>query len=255
MPEPTKKGNLHPKTNKKLQQDGRRGVITIKSNPIHTGWATHKLEDNYTTEVLPQEWKFWVPHQAPQPGGLTMGRGDPRESGFETQWGLTAGLPQDWGKQKLHSWRAHTRSCAHQDPGKEAVTPQETGPDLLATIGGSSAEVGAAVAHCRDKDTAGGSSGEYSLVWALLEGTISCPRPGPTQQPVGSSAGTPWAKQLTGQEHSPTHQQKGHLKSSEPTALWTCPLSRPCMPQGQDPAPPTSGHVPDPPNRKPAQAS
>ena len=24
----------------------------IKSNPVHAWWATHKLENNYTTEVL-----------------------------------------------------------------------------------------------------------------------------------------------------------------------------------------------------------
>ena len=42
-------------------------------------WEIHKLENNYTTEVLPQEWKFWAPDQAPQPGGLAMGRGVPQE--------------------------------------------------------------------------------------------------------------------------------------------------------------------------------
>ena len=38
---------------KKLQGDNRRCIITIKSNPILTGWATHKLENNKTKEVLP----------------------------------------------------------------------------------------------------------------------------------------------------------------------------------------------------------
>ena len=42
-----------------------------------------------------------------------------RESGFEGQWGLTAGIPQDQGRQKLQSWRAHTGSRAHQDPGEK----------------------------------------------------------------------------------------------------------------------------------------
>ena len=55
MLEPTKKDTLHPKTKKKLQRDGRWGAITIKSNLIHARWATHKLENNYITEVLPQE--------------------------------------------------------------------------------------------------------------------------------------------------------------------------------------------------------
>ena len=55
MLEPTKKENLHPKTKKKPQQDGKRGATTIKSNRIPATWATHKLENNYTTEDLPQE--------------------------------------------------------------------------------------------------------------------------------------------------------------------------------------------------------
>ena len=92
----------------------------------------------------------------------SKGRRTPRASGFEGQWGLIAGIPQDWGKQKLHSWREHTRSSVHQDPGKKAVTSSETGPDLPASPGGSPAEAGVAVAHCRDKDTGSGSSGEYS---------------------------------------------------------------------------------------------
>ena len=31
---PSKKDTLHPKTKKKPQQDGRRGIVTIKSNLI-----------------------------------------------------------------------------------------------------------------------------------------------------------------------------------------------------------------------------
>ena len=68
--------------------------------------------------------------------------------------------------------------------------------------------------HCRDKNTGGDSSGEYSLVWALLEAAIFSPTLGPTQHLLGSSAGTPQAKELTGWEHSPTHQQTGCQKSS-----------------------------------------
>ena len=49
-----KKDTLHLKT-KKSQGDGRRGAITIKSNLIPAGWATHKLLNNYSTEVLSQE--------------------------------------------------------------------------------------------------------------------------------------------------------------------------------------------------------
>ena len=62
----TKKNTPHPKT-KKPQWDGRRGAITIKSNPITAGWVTHKLENTYTTEVHPLEWRFWAPRLASQP--------------------------------------------------------------------------------------------------------------------------------------------------------------------------------------------
>ena len=55
------------------------------------------------------------PHQAFQPGSLAMGGGSPRETGFEGQQDLITGIPQDWGKQKLKSWRAHTRSHVHQE--------------------------------------------------------------------------------------------------------------------------------------------
>ena len=117
----TKKDIPHPKTKEKPKWDSRRGTITIKSNPVTAGWVTHKLENTYTTEVHPLEWRFWAPRQASQSGGLTTEGGIPRESDFEGWWNLIAGLWQDWGKQRLHSWRAHTK-CAHWDPGKGAVT-------------------------------------------------------------------------------------------------------------------------------------
>ena len=81
---------------------------------------THKLENKYITEVLPQEWEFWAPHQAPQAGGLASGGGAPRAFGFESQRGLGAGVPQDWGKQRLHSRRMHTRFHVHWDLGQSS---------------------------------------------------------------------------------------------------------------------------------------
>ena len=92
----------HIKREGKRQWDGRRGAITIKSNPITAVWVTHKLENNYTTEVPPLEWRFWAPHQASQPRGPAMGGGIPRESDFEAYWDLIAGLQQNWRKQRLH---------------------------------------------------------------------------------------------------------------------------------------------------------
>ena len=53
------------------------------------------------------------------------------------------------------------------------MTPEETEPDLPASVGGFPAEMGVAVAHHEDKDTGSRSSGKYSLAWAFPESTIS----------------------------------------------------------------------------------
>ena len=79
----TKKDTPHTKTKEKAQWDGRRGTISIKLNAITARRVTHKLENNYTTEVHPLEWRFWAPRQASQPGGLVTGGGIPRESDLE----------------------------------------------------------------------------------------------------------------------------------------------------------------------------
>ena len=50
----SKKDTPHPKTKEKLQGDGRRGAITIKSNPITTGWVT----PNQRT-LIPQKSTHW----------------------------------------------------------------------------------------------------------------------------------------------------------------------------------------------------
>ena len=38
---------------------------------------------------------------------------------------MIAEIPQDWRKQKIYSWRVHTRSSVHQDPGKKAITDKK----------------------------------------------------------------------------------------------------------------------------------
>ena len=83
--------------------------------------------------------------------------GAPRAFGFEGQQGLSAGAPQDWGKQRLHSWRAHTRFHVHWDPGQSS---DSTGAWARSTCG--SWRQGSAVAHCGGKDTGGGGLRDYS---------------------------------------------------------------------------------------------
>ena len=79
----TKKDTPHAKTKEKPQWDRRRGTITIQSNPITVGWVIHKLENTYTTEVHPLEWRLWAPRQASQTTSPAMGGGIPRESDLE----------------------------------------------------------------------------------------------------------------------------------------------------------------------------
>ena len=71
--------------------------------PYPPGGLTHKLENNYVTDVLPQEWEFWAPRQAPKSGGLASGGGTIKAFGFEGQWSLSAGALHNWGKQILRS--------------------------------------------------------------------------------------------------------------------------------------------------------
>ena len=49
---PIKKDNPCSKLKKKLQLEGRRGTITIKSNLIPSGWLTHRLENSNNKEIL-----------------------------------------------------------------------------------------------------------------------------------------------------------------------------------------------------------
>ena len=76
----------------------------------HNCW----VGDSQTGEHLyhrspPTGVKVLTPHQASKPGGLATGGGIPRESDFEGWRDLIARLQQDWGKQRVHSWRAHTK--------------------------------------------------------------------------------------------------------------------------------------------------
>ena len=71
----------------------------------------------------------------------------------------------------------HKIVCA-SGPGEGAVTSGETEADLPASVGGSPAEPGVAVAHHGDKDTGSRSSGKYSLALGIPESTIN-----PTKEP------------------------------------------------------------------------
>ena len=112
-----------PKTKKKPQWDGRRGMVMIKSNPIPSRWVTHKLENDNTKESLPLLLRFWTLCQSSHPWDRTVRLGIPIPripSDLEGQWSLITGLPEDWKKQRLKSWRAQTKSCTRQDPEQKS---------------------------------------------------------------------------------------------------------------------------------------
>ena len=91
----------------------------------------------------------------------------------------------------------HKQNLAYtRTQGKGAVIPQETEPDLSASVGGSSVE--ARASNCAVGTPGSSSLRRYSLAKAFLEVVIN-----PTIDPVDFSTGLPQAKQQTGREHSP----------------------------------------------------
>ena len=204
---------------KKPQWDGRTGTLAKWCNPIppgaqSTGWRIIILQK------FSHRSDSSKPHiRLPGLGGLAWGRGGaPRAFGFEGQQGLIAGAPGDWEKQRLHSWKAHTGSFTCWDPGQTQWIYRSLSRTYLLVLEGLLGRRGVAVALSGSVDTGGGDFWECSATWTLKVADIwlgsSASRPGPTQKPVGSSAGTTQAKQQTGWEHRPTHQQTGCLKTS-----------------------------------------
>ena len=69
------------------------GGVDSWYNQSYMPQVTHKWENNYIAELLPQEWEFWVPHQACQPRRQAPGTWVPKAFNFEGQWSLIAGAP------------------------------------------------------------------------------------------------------------------------------------------------------------------
>ena len=121
---------------RKPQRDSRRGAIMIKSNPIPTGWVTHRLENNNTKDVLVLLWRFWTPHQSSQPGDLTKELGIPRESYLEGNQIWLQDFHRTSGNRDS-SLGGHKQNLVHtKTQGKEGVTSQETELKLPTRVGG-----------------------------------------------------------------------------------------------------------------------
>ena len=113
--------------------------------------------------ILPQKFSHCCEDsqlhvRLPSLGNLIKGLGIPRKSDLESQWDLIIGVPQDWGKQRLQSWRAQTKSCVHQDP--EEWPHRGLNQTYLLVLEGLLWRCGSAGAHHRD----------MALVAAVWEG-------------------------------------------------------------------------------------
>ena len=130
------------------------------------------------------------------------------------------GLPQDWGKETPHLEGTNKILCMPRPRGKGAVTLQETKPDLHASFGGWTVEVGVGRGAPQGWEHWQQQSWRVPLGVNPLGLHIN-----PTIEPADPRAGLPQAKQLPGRESNPTHQQTIGLK-----LYW----ARPCPPE-QDP--------------------
>ena len=166
MLNPPKKDTPHPKIKEKPQQDNWRGAIMIKSNPIPTGSAAHKLENDNTKEVFPLFQKFWDPTSGFPAWVSGKGTGNPqgirlwRPVGFDCRTSTGLGETDS-------TLGGHKQNLVHTGPRERSSASQETEPGLPASVGGSPVGHGLAVAGCGD--TASGP-----LASAVLEGAPWC---------------------------------------------------------------------------------
>ena len=78
----TKNDAPHPEKKKKLQQDGRKGTITIKPNPMPARWVTHRLENSNICWCSLTVVKVLSPASGSPAWGSSIGTGNPPEIWF-----------------------------------------------------------------------------------------------------------------------------------------------------------------------------
>ena len=88
-----------------------------------------------------------IPCQAPQPEDLAPGGEASRAFVFEGQQGFRAGALQDWRKQRLNPWRAHTRFHVHWDPAQSNNSVGAWDGPTYRVLEGHVGRWGSAVAH------------------------------------------------------------------------------------------------------------
>ena len=153
---------------------------------------THKLENNYIAEVLPQEWVLRLTSGSPA-WGSGIGRRIPQSIWLYGQQGLYTGAPQDWGNQ-----RPHSKSCTYQGEGISCDSAEAWTRPTCWSWGWYSGEAGEEGKLCLSLGSSYSwwqkISGSVDLLGLLLEAILLrslAPRPGPTQLPKSSSAEMP----------------------------------------------------------------
>ena len=195
------------------------------------------------------------PTPGSQPKGPALG-GGPQSILLWKPEGLDCRLRETKGTmgKRLNSWRAQIRSYTHRNPGQKHWFHRSLGQTYLLVLEGLLGrwQVGGIVV------LTGFFSWwrtQWQSMWTPAGGRrlgSLTPRPGPTQQHGGSSAGTPQANQPTARNTAPTISRRAYW---DPRNFWTCLWTWPCPLEGQDPAPQTSGQAWAPPARKTEQAS
>ena len=163
MLDPTKKDTPHPRAKEKPQQDGRRGKTAFRSKP-HT--RQRCLEGSNKTlcspgdpQSLSQTCLCMFEYLLPRCGTAVACHGGRGSGCSRSGYGISpqeevainpmielSELTLDWGNRLLEGTN---KTVCTRTQGKEAVTPQETDPDLPVSVQKSPAEHGSAVACCR----------------------------------------------------------------------------------------------------------
>ena len=156
---------------------------------------THKLQNNYTKEILALLRKCQDTQQISQPGDLENGLRIPRDFDFGSQWDLIIELT-GLVKHILGGYKQNLVCTRTQEKG--AVIPQETDPELYVRVQEYPGEARSEVAWCRVGGTECGSACKEPFDGGL--------------QYIHYLHHSLNSGQATEREHSPTNQQKIGLK-------------------------------------------
>ena len=188
------------------------------------GWGTHRLENNHV-ERLSNSSESFQPTSGPHAWDLVSGGGAPEHLALK---GRRACVPELHGTETNRDpiLERCTQALTCTGSQGKAEAPQESGSDPTAVLGGSPGKEGVTVNCC------GGSTLEAKLLGVFIS---LCSSGGGL---LGKIWPTPQHGEAPGQttnqwEHSPTHQQRGCLKTPQAHShLSSHPETRPHPPEG-----------------------